>query len=130
MERASLLRTRLHAERKARREDWVLGPLAPNRAAGDEEWGCVNARETEGIKAWKGKKLRSMGYENRNVYKVGLGKDEVVGEGGNVVYVGDRVVVVGGRGSLERERGKVGRVTEVRKNHGEVIVEDLNMVSS
>lgn len=71
-----------------------------------------------------------MGYENRNVYKVGLGKDEVVGEGGNVVYVGDRVVVVGGRGSLERERGKVGRVTEVRKNHGEVIVEDLNMVSS
>lgn len=49
----------------------------------------------------------------------------------SLVEVGDRVVVVGrGGAGAARERGKVGRVTEVRRNEGEVVVEDLNLVCS
>ena len=49
-ERSFILRKRVREARIARREDWVLGPLAPNRAGNDSSHGCVETVETRGVK--------------------------------------------------------------------------------
>lgn len=51
------------------------------------------------------------------------------GWGGEMVYEGDRVIVVGEGGPESRERGKIGKVAEVKRKEGAVVVEGLNMVS-
>lgn len=116
-ERASILRTRVHAARKARREDWLLGPLAPNRFAASEDHGCVEVREMNGVRGLELTRQGRSPYMPREMnWKESLIKE------------GDRVAVVAEEGPASRERGKVGTVKEVRKSTGECIVEDLNMV--
>ena len=46
------------------------------------------------------------------------------------VYEGDRVVVVSDRGPEARERGRIGLVKEVRRKEREVVLDDMNNVSS
>lgn len=91
----------IKAERKARREDWILGPLAPKRDVGEDAdaYGALDARRTRSIdKAqWK---------------------DWAIAKG-------DRVVIVK---EGHRDRGKIGRVLDVQEKAEHVLVEKLNMV--
>lgn len=149
------LRTRIRAERVARREDWFLGPLAPRRDAGKKgkDLGVVTTAEFLGLGderrksvgekfakplsegKWIGRGKKKMRVKIRE--RLGEGK-EALGRGGRkwvgweecLVEVGDRVVVVGSGGVEDRDRGMIGEVTEVRKVEGEVVVEGLNLVST
>lgn len=113
-----MLRERVHSARRGRREDWLLGPLAPDRAAADPVYGCVSARELEGVKGLQRTKQGRIPYMAPEVrYRESL------------VEVGDRVVVVAKDGPASRERGKMGKVKTVRMGQGECVVEDLNLVS-
>ncbi|KAL6714838.1 hypothetical protein ACLMJK_007098 [Lecanora helva] len=118
-ERSNLLRTRVHASRKARREDFYLGPLAPDRfaLAPNGDHGCVEIAELQGVKG--------LGFTRRGRSPY-MEKDIPWEE--SLIQEGDRVVVVAEEGAAGRERGKVGRVKEVRKEERECIVEDINMV--
>ena len=91
------------AARHDRREDWLLGPLAPKRDAGalKDSYGSISQRA---------------------MYQRKLFKDEK-SEYINIVE-GDRVVVVEGR-----EKGKIGKVKKVDKDSEDVTVEGLNLVS-
>ncbi|KAL9067344.1 MAG: hypothetical protein Q9161_006952 [Pseudevernia consocians] len=117
--RSAILRTRVRAARVARREDWILGPLAPRRDdPGFGEYGTVEARELKGpgVRGGKGKGKKGMRMRWEE----------------SLIYEGDRVVVVavggGGQGPEGRDVGRIGTVVEVRRELREVVVEDLNMV--
>lgn len=120
-ERSAILRERVHSARRARREDWLLGPLAPDRAAADPDYGCVSTRELKGVAGLKRTR------QGRSPYMIGRGEEWSWGE--SLVEVGDTVVVVAERGAGWRERGRVGRVSEVRKGVGECVIEEMNLVS-
>lgn len=115
-ERAGLVK----AHKKARREDWQLGPLAPRRDVGEgaEGYGAVGRRMVRGVE---------MGGEKKG------GKEGMMGgrgmmEGGKVdwgIRAGDRVCVTG-RG--ERDEGRIGEVVEVREGMGRVVVRGVNLV--
>ena len=119
IQRTSLLNNRIRDARKARREDWFLGPLAPNRAAADESYGCIEGVETRGM---KGTAILKPGQPLRFTKGLKLGKV--------LIRVGDKVVVVAEDGPASRERGKVAKVTEVHEQSREVVCEDLNLVSA
>ena len=98
------------AAKQARREDYLLGALAPRRDVGaaKETYGMLDARRlvqpaTQGI-----------GIEKR--------RKEAEWSG---IRQGDRVVVVGKR---ERDCGKIGEVVEVRWVQGVCVVEGVNLV--
>ncbi|MCJ1319961.1 hypothetical protein MMC15_005297 [Xylographa vitiligo] len=89
------------AARLARREDWLLGPLAPKRDVGSakETYGTLDARRLRGVDK---------------------AKDQIKDWG---IVEGDRVVVVQ---DGHREKGKIGKVREVRKEAEECFVAGLN----
>ena len=53
--RASALRTRIREARVARREDWILGPLAPRRDKGDYTYGTISIEEVRPMKGGLGR---------------------------------------------------------------------------
>ena len=94
----------IRAERKNRREDLILGPLAPKRDAGENSltYGTISTRKLyrpEKKSGWK--------------------------EYG--IVAGDRVVVVQ---KGHPERGRIGKVREVREKAEELFVEGFNKVTS
>ena len=91
-------------ERCARREDWFMGSLAPNRDYGLDGgfYGTVEGSRISMPKVSKSKKEKFVNFA-----------------------VGDRVVVVEGR-----DQGKIGPVTEVDGNSQCVKLEGLNLVCS
>ena len=95
----------IQAARAARREDWLLGPLAPRRDAGDakETYGTVSTRRVNGVKK-----------------EAGTEKDWCI-------EVGDRVAIVE---KGHRERGKIGKVQRVEKKAEVCYIEGLNRVST
>lgn len=97
-------RTRIIAARTSRREDWLLGPLAPKRDVGDakDTYGTIGTRGLRGVEKAEGE-----------------WKDWCIEEG-------DRVVVVE---NGHRDRGKIGKVREVRARAEACTVEGLNLVS-
>ena len=98
---SALVRKDILAERKARREDWEQGPLAPKRDVGDpgKVYGALEPRRIRGVDKAKFKKYG--------------------------IVVGDRVVIVK---EGHRDQGKIGKVTEVRVKAEECSIEGLNMV--
>ena len=92
----------IRAERKARREDWVQGPLAPKRDVGDagKVYGAVEPRRIRGVDKSRFKKWG--------------------------IVAGDRVVIVK---EGHKDQGKIGKVSEVKVRAEECTVEGLNMVS-
>ena len=83
----------------------------------------------------RGKNGKNGKVRRKVVERLGEGK-EALGRAGRwygweecLVEVGDRVVVVGKGGVEGRDRGMIGKVIEVRKVEGEVVVEGLNLVS-
>jgi large subunit ribosomal protein L24 len=97
------LRADTQAARVARREDWLLGPLAPRRDAGDarEAYGAVDTVRMQSVEKVKGT-WRRWG-----------------------IVEGDRVVIVQ---EGHRERGFIGIVSEVREKSEDCIVRGLNKV--
>jgi large subunit ribosomal protein L24 len=97
-------RSNIKAERKHRREDWVLGPLAPNRLAGHDagSYGMLDRRSL---------------------------RHPVIPERSREKYfnfaINDRAVIVKGR-----EKGKIGRIREIDEKNSTVILADINMVRS
>ena len=100
---SGLNKTIYRAERAARREDWILGPLAPRRDVGEaaKTYGALPPGLTRGFEKveWK--------------------------EHG--IVQGDRVAVAI-RG--HRDEGKIGTVLELSKEREECVVEGLNRVSA
>lgn len=97
------VRNDTRAARLTRREDWLLGPLAPKRDVGTtkDTYGALDARRLRGVEKPKNQ-----------------GKDWGIVEGDRVVIVLDG----------HRERGKIGKVREVRKDAEECFVTGLNRV--
>jgi large subunit ribosomal protein L24 len=93
----------IKAERKHRREDWILGPLAPNRLVGKNA-GSYGQLEYQAIDLPPVLESERAQYFN--------------------FAVNDRVVVRTGR-----EKGKIGKITEVNEEKQTVTLEDVNMVS-
>lgn len=91
----------IKAARIARREDWLLGPLAPRRDLGSSKdtYGTVSPRVAEGAS------------------KSGQGHDYCIA-------VGDRVVIVG----EFLEKGRIGTVEEVKAKAETCLVKGFNLV--
>ena len=118
----------IKAERTARREDWLLGPLAPKRNVGAKQdfYGTVSNLLVNGPvfppKVRRGPKgvgwdfVGSEGREHEQRDWVGEGNE------GNIVG-GDRVVVV--RGKL---MGQIGKVRDVAPDTKSVRLEGMNLV--
>lgn len=98
------IQSRIRAARDARKEDWLLGPLAPRRDVGDlkHTYGTVSIRQIRGIEKSEGQ-----------------WKEWCIREG-------DRVVVVGKK---QRDRGKIGTIKSVNQKAEECMVNGLNVVS-
>ena len=90
-------------ERKNRREDWFLGPLAPKRDSGMklQTYGATTVDRLQGNRVYETERLKRMPFVE-----------------------GDRVVAVEGR-----DRGKVGKVKTVDPETECCTVEGLNVVS-
>jgi len=118
-------------ERANRREDWILGPLAPNRNVGTNKgtFGTVDVDLIQSPAVPKQVKARPVraGYdatdwEGKHKSSAFTG-DTIVGN----VVVGDRVVVVHGP---ERIRGVIGPVLSVDYEREELRIENVNVVST
>ena len=96
-------RSVIKAERINRREDWMLGPLAPNRTAGKDggSYGMLNFQQLRPPPVVPAKREEYLNFAEN-----------------------DRVVVVRGR-----ERGKIGKVNTVDEESQTVTLYDVNMVS-
>lgn len=95
----------IQAERLARREDWIMGPLAPRRDVGENKdlYGTVSTRRLQGVDVAEDKR-----------------KDWCL-------KVNDRVVIaVEGH----RDRGKIGQIREIREKAQEAFVAGLNRVGA
>lgn len=90
------------AARKARMEDWNLGPLAPNRAVGRgaAKYGALEREQLQGVQIPE--------FMRRKVWPI---------------VEGDRVLVTKGV-----DKGRIGVVRQVWKERDSVTVDGLNMV--
>lgn len=116
-------------ERANRREDWILGPLAPNRNVGQGKgtFGTIDVDLIQSPTIPKQVKgdPKFPGYDAVNYEKkkgLAFRGDTIVGN----VVAGDRVVVVHGP---ERIRGKIGHVSSVDYDREELRIENINLVS-
>ncbi|OAG42320.1 hypothetical protein AYO21_03488 [Fonsecaea monophora] len=119
----------IKAERRARREDWIMGPLAPKRDVGTKQdfYGTVSNLLYQGpvfpTKVRHGP--RSNGWDP--VGGEGLEEEQKEWEGfgneGNIVE-GDRVCIVKGKEGLI---GQIGKVKDVSSDSKELRIEGLNM---
>lgn len=122
----------LVAARKARREDWELGPLAPRRDVGDQalKYGTADGNQlqlhihpSKLHLDWKmrhlppGKRMEKLGWKS-----VGTRKWEKLG---NLFYKNDRVAVV--RGS---QAGKIAIVNEALEEEEMLTLKSVNLVRS
>lgn len=99
--RDKALRGYVKAERSARREDWFLGPLAPQRDVGDQKgiYGTMNPMATQQPKVPERQRPEYLNFA-----------------------VGDRVVVVRGRSK--------GRISEIKSIDEEALTVDLEGVNT
>lgn len=128
-DRASTLRTRIHEARTVRREDWILGPLAPRRDIGDGQYGTVTKRDLKGVTKGLARGVLTK-RDNGGVTATGKSGKKGVGMSWeqSLIYEGDRVAIMSVTGPESRDKGEIGTVTEVRKGTREVVIEGLNMV--
>ena len=98
-----LERSNVKAERTNRREDWILGPLAPNRTAGKDGggYGMLSLQMLHAPIVVKQERAELLNFA-----------------------ANDRAVVITGR-----EKGKIGRIRIVDAERQTVTLEDVNMVS-
>ena len=89
-------------ERRHRREDWSLGPLAPKRDVGQnrDAFGTRSVQHSQAVQVEKPKRAKYLNFAS-----------------------GDRVCVVRGR-----EKGKIGRVENLDEESQTLVVEGVNQV--
>jgi large subunit ribosomal protein L24 len=109
------IRSNIHEARRARKEDWELGPLAPKRDLGFNGYGEIST----GRRDW------SQGGQ----FKINpeLAAKRCAWAGGVKQFClapGDRVVIMDGQ-----EKGKIDRIKSVQPEDGLVLLEKLNRVS-
>lgn len=109
----------LREERQHRREDWMLGPLAPNRDSGV-------SRNVVGTIDPQLRQIPEVLEPVANVLKAQKHKFTGTSMAGNVV-VHDRVVVVAGP---ERLRGLIGEVIDIDNEKHTLRLKNINLVSS
>jgi large subunit ribosomal protein L24 len=109
-----LTNSQIKEERKNRREDWILGPLAPDRDTGLKKGALGTIDVMQAQARAPPKHLVGGPIPGRNW--------EGEGNIGNIV-VGDRVVAVKGP-----SRGQIGAVKELDKAKAQVVVGDVNTV--
>jgi len=122
----------LVAARKARREDWELGPLAPRRDVGDQalKYGTAEGNQLQTFvhpsKLHLDWKMRHLTPEKRmgklGWKSVGASKWEKLG---NVFYEKDRVAVVRGP-----QAGKIAIVDKAHEEEEMLRLKGLNLVCS
>jgi large subunit ribosomal protein L24 len=102
--RDKALRGYVKAERSARREDWLLGPLAPQRDVGDQKglYGTMTPMAVRQPKVPERQRPESLNFA-----------------------VGDRVVVVRGR-----PKGMISEIKTINEESMTVILEGINTVSA
>src|SRR5215469_7881088 len=128
----TLFTDQLVAARKARREDWELGPLAPRREVGDQalKYGTINGNQLQTFVHpsklhldWKmrhlppGKRMEKLGWKS-----VGAREWEKLG---NLFYENDRVAVVRGP-----QAGKIAIVDKTFEEEEMLKLKDMNLVRS
>lgn len=106
---ARSLGQRSRAEKKARREDWLAGPLAPDRDSGLER-GAIGSLPPQALHVITRPDVKT--------------KHHLSGNRPNIV-TGDRVVVIKGR-----HQGSIGEVVEANKDEGSVTLKGINTVST
>jgi len=108
--KANLLATDIKRAKKAFKEDYELGPLAPRRDVGSqkETYGTISSQLLRGRELSKEEKEEL--YRDTPVH-VNIVRD-------------DRVVLLDGR-----DKGKIGKVLSVNEETREVTVDGLNLVS-
>ncbi|KAM0795077.1 hypothetical protein BDR22DRAFT_872599 [Usnea florida] len=129
--RAQILRTRIREARVARREDWILGPLAPHRDKGDNAYGTMSLGEMRPLKGGMGRAVlteRNRGGARISGRRRGKGKKVGMGWSKSLIYEGDRVAVLSDQGPESREFGRIGTVSKVMRAEREVEIEDMNLV--
>lgn len=89
-------------ERQQRREDWMMGPLAPRRDAGEryDAFGTVSLDRIQLPTVFKGNRRRYINFA-----------------------VGDRAVVIRGQ-----DKGKISKIVSIMEPQQSVRLKDLNMV--
>lgn len=97
------VRSQIMAARTARREDWLMGPLAPRRDVG-------NSKDTYGTVSPKQLRAPTKEKSERKDW---------------CIRAGDRVVIVA---SKHRDAGKIGTVKAVKEEAEECTIKDLNLV--
>jgi large subunit ribosomal protein L24 len=122
----------LLAARKARREDWELGPLAPRRDVGDQalQYGTADGNQLQTFTHpsklhldWKmrhlppGKRMEKLGWKS-----VGNRKWEKLG---NLIYENDRVAVMRGP-----QAGKTAVVSQALEEEEMLRLKGVNLVRS
>jgi len=118
-------------ERANRREDWILGPLAPNRDVGRDngKLGTISADLTPEPELPRSVRASPRGRGYDAIDKSGEGRNKLF-KGrtivGNVV-AGDRVVIVHGP---QRLRGQIGEVLDVDYEKEELKLKNINIVSN
>ena len=78
----------------------MLGPLAPRRDAGRDNYGCMSARELQGVKGVRGGGREELSAPGRVGQGRGLGKGQKWSE--SLIFKGDRVSVMSGVGGWGR----------------------------
>lgn len=123
------LRKRIKNERAARREDWLLANLAPNRDHGTYKgaYGTLLGGQATNLPDVPDLSPRQLKLDGGNGIAKGM-KDEDPAKMtmiDNVIY-NDRVVIVEGPARL---KGLVGKVASVNKKEHSITIKDVNTVS-
>lgn len=115
-------------ERSHRRQDWINGPLAPNRNIGPQKgtYGTTSTDYSQTAPVPKSvraaPKKEGYAFINEREQKEGFKGDTIVGN----VVADDRVVIIAGP---ERLRGLIGTVNNVDNERETVTLINVNVVS-
>lgn len=116
-------------ERLHRRQDWIAGPLAPNRNSGTEK-GVYGTADTDFFQLGRVPQVAFEGPKKEGFAAISE-KDEAEGFKGTTIVgnvtINDRVVIVNGP---ERLRGLIGYVNDVDQERETVKITNVNTVSA
>lgn len=125
--RGKAFREQVRTERRNRREDWITGPLAPNRDSGLQKGAYGTVHQSQIQSRDLPKYMVGAPWVDDIESNLGVRKEwEGEGNEGNII-VGDRVCVVRGAPGVV---GQIGQVVTIAPEKGDLTVKDVNMVCS
>lgn len=109
------VRENLEAARRARREDWELGPLAPKRDLGFNNYGAAQEGARQDWTHGNSNREKPQRIEQRCAWAGGVGQLNLAPQ--------DRVVILDGP-----DKGKIDRIQRVQLASGTVTLENYHRV--